>query len=841
MPTERLLIQVDERGARVVSRNIAEIGASAEKSGGALSILRKALLLLGGAAAIKRLLDFADTFTNIQNRVRVVTKSIGELNVVTEQLFGIAQRTRSSFEGTTEVFSRTALAVRELGISQQQTLDFTESLNQAIILSGASAQEANAGMIQLSQGLASGTLRGDELRSVLEQLPVVADVIAKELGVTRGELRKMGEDGKITADIVLNAFKNARKELSEKFAKSVPSIGQSFVVLRNAIIRAIGEFDRATGATQSFAKMLIFLADNMSTVGRVFAAVSLIIGVTFAQQAIGKAIAGIRLLTLAIAANPIGALLVGITAAIAALIAFSDRIFLTSDGFVTLQDFALAAFSEIKLAVSSLSKFFQENFGFIATAFRSIFGDINITLRGVLEYAAEVVDNFVGLFVGAANASVVAFQRFPDILKTIFIRAFNSVLKVAENAMNKIITVLNKLPGLDIPGTSGAFELIKFDGMKEQAEDLGATVQQAFLEGFNIKTVGAVLDQTFVRAEQIAKDRLAKSAQDKNAAAAAQSALSQGGANLTPRPGNKELQENLQQLRQENELLKLQGIERQKLSEIYKIEKDIKSQLTAVERDQIAALIEEQALLTARAQLLQQIQGPQAQLKVQEEALNQLLNEGIITIQQYNLALAQLRGQMLETGTTAAEGFSRGFQKIKADILDVANAAEKTLVNAWHSAEDALVEFVTTGEVNFSKLVDSILADLTRLLARQALAALINAVGGAGGGAGGLVGGVIGALGGAKADGGPVNSGRAYLVGERGPELFRPNAAGTVVPNESLTNTAAAPPPNVNVQVINVDSEDKVPEAMSSQKGDKVILNSLTRNRAAVKNALGIA
>lgn len=833
---ERIEIFVTDRGTREVKRNLDDLGGAANKSGNALSLLRKTLLLLGGAAVLKRLIDFVDVFNNMQNKVRVVTKTIEELNVVTEELFGIAQRTRSSFEATTEVFTRTALAVRELGISQQETLEFTESLNQAIILSGATAQEAAAGMIQLSQGLASGTLRGDELRSVLEQLPAVADVIAKSLGVTRGELRGLGEEGKLTANVILKAFREARGELATKFAKTVPTIGQSFTVLRNAIIQAIGQFDKATGASRALAKSIIFVAEHAVTMVRLFSALAITVGTVFGTIAINKAVAGVRALTIAIAANPIGAILVVITAVIAALIAFSDQILITANGFATLQDFAQAAFEQIKLIAGDLFTVLKENLGIVSTLFKDVFGDAQIDMSVLLTFAAAFADRFIGLIVGTVNAAVTAFQNLPKALKDIFQSMITQAQKDTQTLVNKIITGLNKIPGVDI-------ELVNFDKIEHSAEGgakkLGDTVKDAFLQGFNLNTIGDALDKTFTRAEQIAKDRLAKTAQDKSAADAAKAGLRQTGPNVTPLPGTKELNENLKQLRGENELLRLNGVERLKLHEILKIEKDIKRSLTDEERKTINALVEEQALLQARSTLLEEIKGPQAQLAVQQQALNQLLAEGAITVSQYELALTKLKIQMLDAGTTAAEGFKRGFEKIKAEILDVASAAEKTLTNAFHSAEDALVEFVTTGQVNFSKLVDSILADLTRLLARQALAALINGPGGGGGG--GWIGAIAGLFGGAKAEGGPVSAGRAFLVGERGPELFVPKAAGNVMPNESLQSMAAAPPPNVNVSVVNVSSPDEVPEAMSSQRGDKVILNSVTRNRGAFKNALGIA
>lgn len=842
MPTERIEIVVTERGTREVKRNLEEVGNSANKTGGAISFLRKALLLLGATAVAKKLLDFVDVFTNLQNRIRTVTSSMAELNVLTEELFGIAQRTRSSMEATTEVFTRTALAVRELGISQKETLQFTESLNQAVLLSGATTQEATAGLIQLSQGLASGALRGDELRSVLEQLPAVADVIAKSLGVTRGELRKMGEEGRITSDVILKAFRESREELQERFSKSVVTIGQSFTVLRNSLIKTFGEFDKSIGLSQKLAKGILLIAENADILVRSLAAVSITLGVVFAQVAVGKAITAIRALTLAIAANPIGAIAVAITATIAALIAFSDQILITSDSFVTLQDFGVAAFTEIRIFAEETLNVFRNNFGFIAELFKNVFGDVEISIKGILKFMAGAADRQIGLFVGTANAIITAFEGIGPAIKNIFSTAFQSAITIAGESLNKIIATLNKLPGVNLEFV----QLEKFNAeAPANATDLGKKVKDAFLTGFGQNTISDVLDKTFQRAEQVAKDRLANQAKNKADTEAALAGLNTGGPNVTPRPGTRELQEHLKLLAQEGQLLKLNALEREQQKEVFKIEKDIRRELTTVEAESVKAQVAENQALAVRSQLLQDIQGPQEQLMLQQQELNKLLAEGSINAEQYGVAMNKLQIATLAAGTTAAEGFKRGFLQIKGDILNVADAAENVLTNAFSSAEDALVKFVTTGEFSFSNFVDGILADLTRLLAKQALAALINAFAGAAGGGGvgsiftSLLGGA--AQGAARADGGPVNSGRAFLVGEQGPELFVPKSAGQVMPNESLTNMAAAPPPQVNVQVINVTDPNEVPEAMASQRGDKVFLNSVTRNRNAFRAALGVA
>ncbi len=260
----RINVVIDPRraasGGRRTRRELSSIENTARRVGRTIAT---AFAFTGLTVGIGQIVQLADEFTNIQNRIRVVTEDTAELTGVTAELFDIAQNTRSAFAATTEVYSRVSLAARDLGISQRETLDFTEALNQAVILSGASAQEAQAGLIQLSQGLASGALRGDELRSVLEQLPVVADVIADSLGKTRGELRELGAEGAITAEVVLNAFAEAREELEDRFGQTVPTISQAFTVLRNSLVSFFGELADSSGIATSFSQFVIDLASNI--------------------------------------------------------------------------------------------------------------------------------------------------------------------------------------------------------------------------------------------------------------------------------------------------------------------------------------------------------------------------------------------------------------------------------------------------------------------------------------------------------------------------------------------------------------------------------------------------
>lgn len=260
MATEQLSIKIDEKGALVVKRNIENVGKSAKATGGAISLLKKALGALAAVAVVKQLIGLADTFTVLQNKLKIVTTGTENLGAVTDELFEIAKRTRSSFEETANSFSKFALSAKELGRSQQEILEFTELVNKAVIIGGSAASEAKGGLRQLAQGIASGALRGDELISVLENLPFVADTIASSLGITRGALRDLGKEGKITAEVVLDAFKKNADFLNEEYEKTIITVGQAVTLLQNAFLKLIGEFDQGRGASTALAQGILALS-----------------------------------------------------------------------------------------------------------------------------------------------------------------------------------------------------------------------------------------------------------------------------------------------------------------------------------------------------------------------------------------------------------------------------------------------------------------------------------------------------------------------------------------------------------------------------------------------------
>lgn len=213
----------------------------------------------------KEAFGFADVLRQSESKIRLVTTSTAQLNVVNAQLYDIAQKTRSEYESTVELYTRVARSADNLGASQRQILRFTESISKANVIAGSTTKEASAGVIQLGQALASGTLRGDELRSVLEQMPRVAQALATGLGVTRGELRALGEAGKLTSERLFGAILSQSVVLDEEFKKVTKTVAGAATQTRNALQKMVGEVLNATGTSDKLVSSLDRLTEKLDS------------------------------------------------------------------------------------------------------------------------------------------------------------------------------------------------------------------------------------------------------------------------------------------------------------------------------------------------------------------------------------------------------------------------------------------------------------------------------------------------------------------------------------------------------------------------------------------------
>ncbi|WP_445346248.1 tape measure protein [Acinetobacter bohemicus] len=272
-----LRIVIDSRNAERNAQNIARELQSIERNGDhasrsmdSMSVATRSLVgYMGGLVTIGAAINKMDTYTGLQNRLKLVTDSQGELNTAMNDTFAIAQKTASSWDSTAMVYQRFADSADRLGISMKQTASLTETVSKAISVSGGSAASAEAALMQFGQALASGVLRGEEFNSIAEQAPGLLKAIAFGLDTNIGSLRAMAGEGKITGDVLVDALGKAKPYIDDLFNKTDFTISQSFTQLSNEVTKFVGEAGKGSGAAAGLSAAIGGLSDNLGTIANI--------------------------------------------------------------------------------------------------------------------------------------------------------------------------------------------------------------------------------------------------------------------------------------------------------------------------------------------------------------------------------------------------------------------------------------------------------------------------------------------------------------------------------------------------------------------------------------------
>lgn len=296
------LRQVDSALAHVAGTARASIGETqravdqlSRLGGLASSVVAGAGFSLGLAEAVR----FSDVWRESENRIKLVTTGLEETRKAQESVFAVAQATRSEFASTAGLYAAIGRNARDLGLSQQGLAQLTETINQSVKISGAGAESAGAALVQLGQGLASGVLRGEELNSIMEQTPRLAQAIAEGMGKTIGDLKRLGEAGELTAEKVLRALLSQADQVRQEFERTSATVGQSLVAVQNAALKFVGESATAAAGTTALSGALLALAGHFDTVATAaLAAGGAYVGLRIAQT-VGPQIPVLQAATLA--------------------------------------------------------------------------------------------------------------------------------------------------------------------------------------------------------------------------------------------------------------------------------------------------------------------------------------------------------------------------------------------------------------------------------------------------------------------------------------------------------------------------------------------------------------
>lgn len=250
---------VDTRSFQTAREELARMGAQLEevenqtrRTGGAAESMKSkfmhAAAAVGAALSIKNIIGLADAMTQTEARLNLITGDLEKTAALQDQIMASANRSRASYQSTADAVAKMGIMAKDAFNNTDELVAFTELINKQFTIAGASAAGQEAAMMQLTQAMASGVLRGEELNSIFEQAPTIIQTIADHLGVSVGEIRAMAAEGQITAQVVKDAMLSSADEINAQFSAMPYTFSQVWTMMQNILLEAFGPLIQVIGA-----------------------------------------------------------------------------------------------------------------------------------------------------------------------------------------------------------------------------------------------------------------------------------------------------------------------------------------------------------------------------------------------------------------------------------------------------------------------------------------------------------------------------------------------------------------------------------------------------------------
>ena len=252
--------------ARNTEKQFERTSRAASKTTATISRLGKAMAGLAALEAARRVVLLTDSYNVLQQRILTATKATGDYVRVSKELFEISNKNGTSLRTNVELFQSLARVAPELGASTSQMLTLTKTVGQLGVIGGSSSEQMKNGLLQFTQGLAAGVLRAEEMNSILENIPEVANRIAKGMNLTVGGLRKAVLAGEVLSENVFQALLKQAPEIAKEFEAIPSSVERSATALMNSFTKFLGQLDKATGVTNGLSIIMSGLATFLNDI-----------------------------------------------------------------------------------------------------------------------------------------------------------------------------------------------------------------------------------------------------------------------------------------------------------------------------------------------------------------------------------------------------------------------------------------------------------------------------------------------------------------------------------------------------------------------------------------------
>ena len=456
-------VKTYERKVEQLNSELEQTDGKASAAAGGLGKIGSVLAGFASLSFAKSMLDTADAMQSINAQVRQVVSSESEYLAIQRQLLDVANNTRASLESTANLYVSTSRALKDYGYTQQEILTFTEATNNAMAIGGVQAQQQAAALMQLSQALGSGVLQGDEFKSIAEAAPILLDTIAEYMGKSRAEIKKLGSEGQLTADVIFKAISGASEKFGEQAAKMPMTMGQALTVFSNNWQSMVSKLLNDSGAMSGIAAIIKLIADNLNLVVPIVAGFAV---------AVAAAVAPTLALNVALLANPFGIVAVAIGAVIGLIAQFGDEIDVFGDGWSNLSDVIQAvwqiitetigeAVDTVKSWFGELTAWVDESVGGWSAVFERVMGLISSTIGAYVNVYINTFATGWMLIKEAANNMPQFFANLGKAIGKVFISAIDWMINKAIDMINGMIDYANKAASM--VGASGIDKLRKVD------------------------------------------------------------------------------------------------------------------------------------------------------------------------------------------------------------------------------------------------------------------------------------------------------------------------------------------------------------------------------------------
>lgn len=505
MTTERIDIVVREDGSRVVKRNLADIGDEAEGVADSLDLLKTALLGVAAAFSFQKFAQITGVWTDLNARVARFTGTAKGTEVVMGRLMSIAQRTYAPLEGIADIYLENAFALKELGKSTEETLDYTEALTNALVVSGAKGDRQASVISAMSKAMLEGKLAGDNWNTVLTTGGRVVEALVQETGKSLEELKAMAKAGDLKGDTVFTALISQLDTLREEADDMPATIGDAFIRMQNRILEVVGKLDAELGTSAGVVAFIDMVTKNLEQIIPILAAVGAAIVTAFAPMVIMRFAAALKTLWALMLANPFVVVAAAIAGVITYLYIMRDSIKLGIDETTTLGDLMRAVWESVGGIISEVADVVKTVWSAISDTVADVLNNVSDNTEAstkdqeawwlkLVRMVAKVFDA-----IGATiRATMLAIGRTIGTVIGIAVEQFRDLGRVATAALSG---------NFDEAANAAASFATR---AKSVIGEVGAVWGNTFREEFEAQSTGGLeawLDGRLARAQEIGRDR----------------------------------------------------------------------------------------------------------------------------------------------------------------------------------------------------------------------------------------------------------------------------------------------------------------------------------------------